>query len=90
MKVFTDSKGKLLSVLVDFSLEEDKTKYCFDGIDGTMSYDTVKMYFGEALHDYVEQPTNIRVLHYQTEDAPSVTFTFDAENNMLMKIVHDI
>ncbi len=83
LKAFTDKDGALVRLTVDYSLEENKSKYCYDCVDGTMTYDTIKTYFGEAEQDYVEQPTDIRVLHYALADGASVTFTFDADNNML-------
>ena len=84
----TDKDGRLLSICADYRAMEDKTQFCFECIDGTMEYQTVKAYFGEALHDYVEQPTNIRVLYYAFENNTETQFTFDAQNNLLIKILY--
>lgn len=78
LSVIIDSTGALKRVTIDYALLEDRTAFCFDQIDGTMSYDTVKTYFGDAVHDYTEQPTDIRVLYYTFKDGKTVTFTFDA------------
>ncbi len=90
LKALVNKDKALVRLTVDCSKEENKAKYRYDAVDGTMSYDTIKTYFGEALHDYVEQPTDIRVLHYVFEDGKSVTFTFDADNNLLTKIKYDL
>lgn len=85
LKAITDKDGVLTRLIMDYSADTDKSRYCFECVDGTMDYLTVKTYFGEALHDYVEQPTDIRVLHYIRSDT-SVTFTFDADNNLLILV----
>ncbi len=88
LQAVTDKTGKLTKLIVEYAKLDNKSAYCYDCVDGTMTYDTIKTYFGEALHDYVEQPTDIRVLHYALADGGSVTFTFDAENNLLTKTVY--
>lgn len=86
LSAVADESGALVSLTVDYGKQEKKDAYCFECIDGTMTYDVVKSYFGEAEQDYVEQPTNIRVLCYLSQALSSVTFTFDAEDNLLMHI----
>ena len=79
----------IYSMSLDYSKLDDKSTYCYDNIDGTMAYDIVKMYFGEAEHDYLEQPTDIRVLHYLLSKESSVTFTFDSDSQLLLHIQLD-
>ena len=86
LSAVTREDGSLESLTVDYDAVEDKTQYCYECVDGTMNYDTVKSYFGEAVHDYVEQPTDIRVLYYEFEADESVRFTFDAQDNVLIKV----
>lgn len=89
LQAVADADENITSLTFDYSLIEDKSSYSFDGLDGTMNYDIVKTYYGEALHDYVEQPTDIRVLHYEMSSS-SVTFTFDADDNLLMHIEYEL
>lgn len=84
VKAVADKNGSVKSIRVDYSALEKKDGYCYDCVDGTMTYDVIKAYFGEALHDYVEQPTDIRVLHYALSATSAVTFTFDADSNLLI------
>lgn len=86
LQVTTNAAGDLTQMTVDYTAGEDKTGYSFDEIDGTMGYETVKTYFGDAQHDYVEQPTDICVLYYVLEDGATVTFTFDAGEDLLIHI----
>ncbi len=86
LTVTTDASGSLKQVTIDYSKTEDRTAFCFDQIDGTMGYETVKTYFGDAVHDYMEQPTNIRVLHYTFDDGKIVTFTFDVAKDQPITI----
>lgn len=88
LKAVTDKAGKLTELTVEYTKLDNKSAYCYDCVDGTMTYDTIKTYFGEALHDYVEQPTDIRVLHYVLADGGAVTFTFDADDDLLTKTVY--
>ncbi len=86
VSAIADQNGALVSLTVDYGKQDKKDAFCFECIDGTMTYEVVKNYFGEAEQDYVEQPTNIRVLRYLSQTFSSVTFTFDAEDNLLMHI----
>lgn len=79
--------GALESLTLQYEKLENKSAYCYECIDGTNDYRTVKAYFGEALHDYVEQPTDIRVLYYVFKGKDTVQFTFDAQDNLLIKIL---
>lgn len=88
LQAVTDAAGQLKLVTVDYANSEDKSAYCFSEIDGTMGYETVKTFFGEAVHDYIEQPTDIRVLHYTIDENRSVTFTFDAGEDLLIHILY--
>ncbi len=78
--------GVLESLLMDYDATDNKSMYCYECVDGTTGYDEVKAYFGEAIHDYVEQPTDIRVLYYEFKASETVHFTFDAQDNLLIRI----
>lgn len=89
LSVKVRADNTVYSMSLDYGKLDDKTTYCYDNIDGTMAYDVVKMYFGEAEHDYLEQPTDIRVLHYLLAKESSVTFTFDSDSQLLLHIQMD-
>ena len=86
LRAVTNKDGKLTHIVVEYSDLSEKDAFCYVCVDGTMTYTTIKTYFGEALHDYVEQPTDIRVLHYTLPDITSITFTFDADTELLTTI----
>ncbi len=86
LRIVTDDKANVKQLILDYAALEDKSFYCYECVDGTMSYDTIKTYFGEAVQDYIEQPTDIRVLLYEDKDNASVKFTFDADDNLLFHI----
>ncbi len=88
LNVTTDKNGALTRLVIDYSSVEKKDAFCYVCVDGTMTYTVVKNYFGEAVHDYVEQPTDIRVLHYTLSDKSSVTFTFDADSELLTTVLY--
>ncbi|MBQ9414516.1 MAG: hypothetical protein IJU16_05255, partial [Clostridia bacterium] len=86
LRVLIRKDGSISQLYVKFSKVTAAIDYCYDRIDGTMNYDVVKTYFGEAEQDYTEQPTNIRVLHYIVDVTKSVTFTFNAEDDLLVSV----
>ncbi len=86
LRAVTNKSGKLTHIVVEYSALDKKDAFCYVCVDGTMTYTTIQTYFGEALHDYVEQPTDIRVLHYALSDKSSITFTFDADTELLTTI----
>ena len=86
LQAVTDSAGALTHLTVEYTSEDDRSAYCYICVDGTMTYHIVKTYFGEAVHDYVEQPTDIRVLHYTISETSAITFTFDADTELLTTI----
>lgn len=87
LQVTAAADGAVKNIQVDYSASEEKSRYCYDCVDGTMNYEVIKTYFGEAEYDYTEQPTNIRVLYYLVGGTQTVTFTFDAQDNLLMDIL---
>ncbi len=84
--VKTDAQGAVIASEIDFSDENTRLAYCYECIDGTMSYDTVKQYFGKANEDYKESPTDILVLAYQFENGHKVRFVFDGQGSALLKM----
>ena len=80
--------GLVRRILVDYAQSDEKARYRYDRIDGTMVYETVKTYFGEGEHDYTEQPTDIRVLHYMHSETSYTTFVFSAQNDALIRVEH--
>ncbi len=86
LKAVVNKEGKLTRLMLDYTKLKEKSDYCFECVDGTMTYEVVKTYFGEAEQDYVEQPTDIRVLLYSISKESSVKFTFDADDGLLISV----
>ena len=86
LRAIVREDNTLAQLYVKFSKTAAAVDYCYDCIDGTMNYDVVKTYFGDAEQDYTEQPTNIRVLLYIVDATKSVTFTFSAEDDLLISL----
>ena len=92
LQVVVDEQGAVEEVTARF--EQGVTPsvvYRYDRVDGTMPYEVIKRYFGEAEHDYTEQPTNIRVLHYdRLGRTAETTFVFSADNDLLITIRYSL
>lgn len=86
LRATVDAQDSVQSLRVNYVEGDVRGKYRFDRVDGTMTYQVIKTYFGEAEHDYTEQPTNIRVLHYALQGGEGVTFTFDVTTNSLIDL----
>ncbi len=84
LRVTATPQGQVRSLEVTYSDDAQRTKYRYDRVDGTSDYTVIKTYFGQAEHDYTEQPTNIRVLDY-TFPGKEVSFVFNAGDDRLYR-----